>query len=193
MLRALGLRALSLILSLLVASVVIFVMLQAVPGDPAAFMLGLNAQPETVAALRADLGLEGPLPARYLDWIGGMRTAGSDGSAGSSGVTESASSEGSTNTPRPAPEASAETAVAAEWNAMRARLYDAVALGTAGSFADGASVAQNVFARFEDASGEWGAHEQLEATTTSSSSRPSAAGPTRGRRRRSTSSCSGRA
>ena len=74
MLRALGLRALSLILSLLVASVVIFVMLQAVPGDPAAFMLGLNAQPETVAALRADLGLEGPLPARYLDWIGGMLT-----------------------------------------------------------------------------------------------------------------------
>ncbi|WGH79690.1 ABC transporter permease [Jannaschia ovalis] len=74
MLRALGRRALSLILSLAVASLVIFVMLQAVPGDPAAFMLGLNAQPETVAALRAELGLEGPLPARYLDWVGGMLT-----------------------------------------------------------------------------------------------------------------------
>ncbi|SFJ80920.1 ABC transporter permease [Jannaschia pohangensis] len=72
MIRTLLSRALSLILSLVVASVVIFVMLQAVPGDPAAFMLGLNAQPDTVAALRAELGLEGSLPARYLDWVSGM-------------------------------------------------------------------------------------------------------------------------
>ena len=89
---------------------------------------------------------------------------GTVGSSGSSGVTESASSTGAASTPRPPPDASAETAVAAEWNAMRARLYDAVALGTAGSYSAGASVAQNVFARFEGASGEWGAHEQLEAT-----------------------------
>ncbi|MEM9798417.1 MAG: ABC transporter permease [Pseudomonadota bacterium] len=72
MLRALLSRAVSLTLSLIVASVVIFVMLQAVPGDPAAFMLGLNARPETVAALRTELGLEGGLLARYLDWVGGM-------------------------------------------------------------------------------------------------------------------------
>ena len=65
-------RALSLLASLAVASVVIFVMLQAVPGDPAAFMLGLNAQPDTVAALRAELGLEGGLIERYLNWTGGM-------------------------------------------------------------------------------------------------------------------------
>ncbi|CUH40328.1 Glutathione transport system permease protein GsiC [Jannaschia seosinensis] len=70
--RALLTRLLSLILSLVAASVVIFVLLQAVPGDPAAFMLGTGAQPDTVAALRADLGLEGSLPVRYLDWIGGM-------------------------------------------------------------------------------------------------------------------------
>lgn len=61
-------------LSLIVASVVIFVMLQAVPGDPAAFMLGLNAQPDTVAALRADLGLDGSLVERYAAWVGGMMT-----------------------------------------------------------------------------------------------------------------------
>lgn len=67
-------RMISLALSLSVASVVIFVMLQAVPGDPAAFMLGLNAQPETVAALRAELGLEGGLVARYFAWIGAMVT-----------------------------------------------------------------------------------------------------------------------
>ncbi len=72
MMRALLSRALSLALSLAVASVVIFVMLQAVPGDPAAFMLGLNAAPDTVAALRADLGLEGSLAERYVAWVGGM-------------------------------------------------------------------------------------------------------------------------
>lgn len=74
MARTLFLRLLSMALSLVVASLVIFVMLQAVPGDPAAFMLGLNAQPDTVAALRADLGLDGSLGERYLAWIGGMAT-----------------------------------------------------------------------------------------------------------------------
>ncbi|MBM2576223.1 ABC transporter permease [Jannaschia sp. Os4] len=72
MLRALAFRALSLGLSLVVASVVIFGMLQGVPGDPAAFMLGTGARPDTVAALRAELGLEGGLVARYLDWVGGL-------------------------------------------------------------------------------------------------------------------------
>ncbi|KIT16639.1 ABC transporter permease [Jannaschia aquimarina] len=72
MLSALARRAVSLVLSLVVASVVIFLALQAVPGDPAAFMLGLNARPDTVAALRAELGLEGSLAERYLGWAGGM-------------------------------------------------------------------------------------------------------------------------
>jgi peptide/nickel transport system permease protein len=65
-------RLASLALSLMAASVVIFAMLQAVPGDPAAFMLGTGARPETVAALRAELGLTGSLPERYLDWVAGM-------------------------------------------------------------------------------------------------------------------------
>ena len=65
-------RLVSLGLSLLVASAVIFVTLQVVPGDPASYMLGLNASPEAVAALRAQLGLDaGPL-ARYLAWVSGM-------------------------------------------------------------------------------------------------------------------------
>jgi peptide/nickel transport system permease protein len=72
MLRYLASRALSLALSLAVASVAIFGTIQGVPGDPAAFMLGLNAAPDTVAALRAELGLEGGLVERYLAWIGGM-------------------------------------------------------------------------------------------------------------------------
>ena len=72
MLRYLLARTASMVLSLAAASVAIFLMIQAVPGDPAAFMLGLNAQPDTVAALRAELGLEGGLVQRYLAWVGGM-------------------------------------------------------------------------------------------------------------------------
>ena len=64
----------SLILSLAVASVVIFTVIEVAPGDPASFMLGINAQPETLAALRAELGLDVPKLQRYFDWVGGMLT-----------------------------------------------------------------------------------------------------------------------
>lgn len=67
-------RLLSLGLSLAVASLVIFLVIEVIPGDPAAYMLGLNASPDTVAALRAELGLEGGLAGRYLAWAGGMLT-----------------------------------------------------------------------------------------------------------------------
>ena len=72
MLRYLSYRLMSLALSLGVASLVIFAVIQGVPGDPAAFMLGLNASDETVAALRAELGLEGTFLERYARWIAGL-------------------------------------------------------------------------------------------------------------------------
>jgi len=65
-------RLASLVLSLVVASLVIFAAVEVVPGDPAAFMLGMNAAPDTVAALRHELGLDLALPLRYLAWTGGM-------------------------------------------------------------------------------------------------------------------------
>ncbi|WP_299424920.1 ABC transporter permease [uncultured Shimia sp.] len=65
-------RALSLGLSLVVASLVIFFVIEVVPGDPASFMLGLNAQPDTIAALRSELGLDVSKLERYLSWVGGM-------------------------------------------------------------------------------------------------------------------------
>lgn len=60
--------------SLLVASALIFAVCQALPGDVAQVMLGQNASPEAVAALRAKLGLDRPLPVRYADWLGGLLT-----------------------------------------------------------------------------------------------------------------------
>ncbi|RMD95404.1 MAG: ABC transporter permease [Alphaproteobacteria bacterium] len=74
MARYLASRLVSLVVSLAVASLVIFAVIEVIPGDTAAFMLGLNAQPDTVAALRAELGLDLPKPVRYLAWIGGMLT-----------------------------------------------------------------------------------------------------------------------
>src|SRR6056297_415172 len=74
MLRYILIRALSLGLSLIVASIVIFAVIEVIPGDPASFMLGLNATDENLAALRADLGLDGSKIDRYFAWIGGMVT-----------------------------------------------------------------------------------------------------------------------
>ena len=65
-------RLLSLSLSLVAASLVIFLVMEVVPGDPASFMMGLNADPEAVAALRTQLGLDEPLPLRYLEWVAGL-------------------------------------------------------------------------------------------------------------------------
>lgn len=65
-------RIISLVLSLIAASLVIFLVLEVVPGDPAQFMLGLNATPEAAATLRTALGLDGPLVERYFTWIFGL-------------------------------------------------------------------------------------------------------------------------
>ena len=67
-------RLLSLGLSLVAASAVIFLAIEVVPGDPASYMLGINAQPDTVAALREELGLNVSAISRYLTWVGGMLT-----------------------------------------------------------------------------------------------------------------------
>ncbi len=74
MLRHLAERLLSLGLSLFAASLVVFAVIELVPGDPAAFMLGMGATPEAIAALRRELGLEGTPLTRYLSWAGGMLT-----------------------------------------------------------------------------------------------------------------------
>lgn len=60
------------ILTLLVASIVVFSVLEIVPGDPARLMLGINATQDAVDALREQMGLNQPLMVRYVSWIGGM-------------------------------------------------------------------------------------------------------------------------
>ncbi|MEM9966962.1 MAG: ABC transporter permease [Pseudomonadota bacterium] len=67
-------RLLSLVISLAVASLVIFTVVEVAPGDPASFMLGVNAQEDTLAALREELGLNMSKLERYLAWVTGMLT-----------------------------------------------------------------------------------------------------------------------
>jgi ABC-type dipeptide/oligopeptide/nickel transport system permease component/ABC-type transport system substrate-binding protein len=68
----LGSRLLMLLATLAFATVVVFTLVQIVPGDPAHFMLGLQADPEAVAGLRHRLGLDTSLGQRYLGWVAGL-------------------------------------------------------------------------------------------------------------------------
>ncbi len=66
-----GRRLPSFLLTLLLISLVTFLVVQVVPGDPAQLILGTEAPPEALAGLRAQLGLDRPLPLQYLSWLGG--------------------------------------------------------------------------------------------------------------------------
>jgi ABC-type dipeptide/oligopeptide/nickel transport system permease component len=54
------------------ALVVVFFMLRVLPGDPATAMLGTNATPQAVDDLRAQLGLDRPLPVQFVDYVVGL-------------------------------------------------------------------------------------------------------------------------
>ncbi|MDO5654040.1 MAG: ABC transporter permease [Brachymonas sp.] len=65
-------RLAGLLLTLLLASAVVFFLLEILPGNAAQVMLGPDASPEAVRALEQQLGLDQPAPLRYAQWIGGL-------------------------------------------------------------------------------------------------------------------------
>jgi peptide/nickel transport system substrate-binding protein len=65
-------RLLVLLATLAAATAVVFVIVQVVPGDPVRYMMGLQADPDSVAALRHQLGLDAGPWQRYLSWAGGL-------------------------------------------------------------------------------------------------------------------------
>lgn len=71
MLAVLMRRVIGLLLTLLAVSALVFAVMNVLPGDPAAIMLGTSASPDTLAALRHDLGLDQPLLSRYFLWLAG--------------------------------------------------------------------------------------------------------------------------
>ncbi|WP_430790366.1 nickel ABC transporter permease [Virgibacillus flavescens] len=68
LLRRLGLM----IIVLFLVSVIVFGLVNILPGDPATLLLGVEATPETLAALRDEMGLNDPVYVRYFDWVSGV-------------------------------------------------------------------------------------------------------------------------
>jgi peptide/nickel transport system permease protein len=65
-------RLITLIATLVGASVVVFLVLEILPGNAAQILLGPDAAPEAVQALALKLGLDRPGPQRYWEWVSGM-------------------------------------------------------------------------------------------------------------------------
>ncbi|WP_174614591.1 nickel ABC transporter permease [Virgibacillus ihumii] len=67
------LRRLSLmVIVLFLVSIIVFSLVNILPGDPAMLMLGVEATPESLEALREEMGLNDPLYVRYFDWVAGV-------------------------------------------------------------------------------------------------------------------------
>jgi len=62
-------RTLGFVLTLLAVSVVVFAVMNVLPGDPALTILGMDASDDALAALREQLGLNEPLFTRYFSWV----------------------------------------------------------------------------------------------------------------------------
>lgn len=72
MLSLIGRRLGSTVLVLFGVSLVVFLLLQLVPGDPARTILGAGATDDAVRAVRSELGLDQPLPVQFLDYLRGL-------------------------------------------------------------------------------------------------------------------------
>ena len=72
--RFIGRRVLLGLLTLFIVSIIVFAATQVLPSDPATAILGRDATPASVAALRAELGLDRPAVTQYADWLGGILT-----------------------------------------------------------------------------------------------------------------------
>jgi peptide/nickel transport system permease protein len=70
MLRLILSRLLAAIPVMGVVAIFVFLLLRLSPGDPAAILAGDTATAETIAAIRADLGLDRPIPEQFVTWIG---------------------------------------------------------------------------------------------------------------------------
>jgi peptide/nickel transport system permease protein len=67
-------RLLAALVTLILATIVVFAVVEVLPGDPALIMLGTDARPDTLAALRHQYGFDQPMVLRYLHWVAGLLT-----------------------------------------------------------------------------------------------------------------------
>ena len=74
MFRYFAKKTVTLIILLFFVSITVFSVLFVIPGDPAQIILGINATPESLASLRAELGLDRSFIDQYMDWIAKILT-----------------------------------------------------------------------------------------------------------------------
>jgi len=72
MTRFIASRLFALVPVVILATMLVFFIMSLIPGDAASAMLGTMATPESLAQVRAQYGLDQPLPIRYLAWIGNV-------------------------------------------------------------------------------------------------------------------------
>lgn len=70
MTRYIAKRFIAMIPVLLLVSIIVFTLIRLIPGDPAVAMLGEEATPQMIASLRAEFGLDQPIPVQYAIWLG---------------------------------------------------------------------------------------------------------------------------
>jgi peptide/nickel transport system permease protein len=58
-----------LLLTIFLISTIVFFVIRIIPGDPALVVAGMDATPEAIAAIRAKLGTDQPLPAPFVQWL----------------------------------------------------------------------------------------------------------------------------
>jgi len=58
-----------LILTIFLISTIVFFVIRIIPGDPALVVAGMDATPEAIAAIRAELGMDQPIAAQYVQWL----------------------------------------------------------------------------------------------------------------------------
>ena len=63
-------RVAALLATLFFVSVLVFIVVHVLPGDPALIIIGPEGSPEAAARLREAMGLDRPLPVQYADWVG---------------------------------------------------------------------------------------------------------------------------
>ena len=64
-------RAVALVATLFVVSLLVFTVVRVLPGDPALLIMGTEASPEAASALRHAMGLDRPILVQYVEWLGG--------------------------------------------------------------------------------------------------------------------------
>lgn len=74
MIASAGLKLVRMLAILLMVSAATFFLLELVPGDPVASILGVGASPEEFEKVRLELGLDRPASVRYFEWLGNVVT-----------------------------------------------------------------------------------------------------------------------